>query len=143
MSLVPGRGAAVRLKDFELVAAQGDIDTQGDEDGHQARARQSSRGHDVARNRVPGWSSCCLRRPDQESIVHLAPGQTVQAWVQNKGEALPTHRARGGGGAPSRGRAPVLMESPVPRRRRSRPFLDVRELFRDAPGPLTPRRMCR
>jgi spermidine/putrescine transport system ATP-binding protein len=84
-------GAAVRLGEFDLVAAQGDTDARGDvkmvirpERVHLEPAGTTSQ------NRVPGMVERVVYVGSiMQVIVHLAPGQTVQAWIQNQGEALP------------------------------------------------------
>jgi len=84
-------GAAVRLGEFDLVAAQGDTDMQGDVKMVIRPERvQLEPAGTSGRNRVPGMVERVVYVGSiMQVIVHLAPGQTVQAWVQNKGEALP------------------------------------------------------
>jgi spermidine/putrescine transport system ATP-binding protein len=84
-------GTTVRLGEFDLVAGQGDTDTRGDAKIVIRPERvQLEPSGTTGRNRVPGMVERVVYVGSiMQVIVHLAPGQTVQAWVQNKGEALP------------------------------------------------------
>jgi spermidine/putrescine transport system ATP-binding protein len=85
-----GRGK-VRLGDFELVAGQGDTDARGDVKVviRPERIRLEESGA-AGQNRVPGMVERVVYVGSiMQVIVHLASGQTLQAWVQNQGEGLP------------------------------------------------------
>ena len=81
----------VRLGEFELIAAQGDTDARGDVKvvirPERIRLEESGTGGE---NRVPGMVERVVYvGSTMQVIVHLAPGQTIQVWVQNQGEGLP------------------------------------------------------
>jgi spermidine/putrescine transport system ATP-binding protein len=83
--------AKVRLGEFDLVASQGDTDARGDVKIviRPERVRLEASGTTGA-NRVPGMVERVVYVGSiMQVIVHLAPGQTLQAWVQNLGEELP------------------------------------------------------
>ncbi len=85
-----GRGK-VQLGEFELVAGQGDTDARGDVKVviRPERVRLEESGA-PGQNRVPGMVERVVYVGSiMQVIVHLAPGQTLQAWVQNQGEGLP------------------------------------------------------
>jgi spermidine/putrescine transport system ATP-binding protein len=85
-----GRGK-VRLGDFELVAGQGDTDARGDVKVviRPERVRLEESGAS-GQNRVPGMVERVVYVGSiMQVIVHLAPGQTLQVWVQNQGTGLP------------------------------------------------------
>jgi spermidine/putrescine transport system ATP-binding protein len=85
-----GRGK-VQLGEFELVAAQGDTDARGDVKVviRPERVRLEESGA-PGQNRVPGMVERVVYVGSiMQVIVHLAPGQTLQVWVQNQGEGLP------------------------------------------------------
>jgi spermidine/putrescine transport system ATP-binding protein len=85
-----GRGK-LRLGDFELVAGQGDTDARGDVKVviRPERIRLEESGAS-GQNRVPGMVERVVYVGSiMQVIVHLAPGQTLQAWVQNQGDGLP------------------------------------------------------
>ncbi len=85
-----GKGK-VRLGEFHLVAAQGDTDALGDVKVviRPERVRLEASGTTGA-NRVPGMVERVVYVGSiMQVIVHLAPGQTLQVWVQNQGEGLP------------------------------------------------------
>src|SRR5688572_22062946 len=85
-----GRGK-VRLGDFELVAGQGDTDARGDVKIviRPERLRLEESGAS-GQNRVPGMVERVVYvGSTMQVIVHLAPGQTLQVWIQNQGEGLP------------------------------------------------------
>jgi len=96
--------AKVRLGDFELIAANGDTDTVGDVKMviRPERVRIEPQGT-VGENRVPGMVERVVYVGSiMQVIVHLAPGQTLQVWVQNQGEGLPFEQG-----------APVAVHLPV------------------------------
>jgi len=96
--------AKVRLGDFELIAANGDTDAVGDVKMviRPERVRIEPQGT-VGENRVPGMVERVVYVGSiMQVIVHLAPGQTLQAWVQNQGEGLPFEQG-----------APVSVHLPV------------------------------
>jgi spermidine/putrescine transport system ATP-binding protein len=81
----------VRIGEFELAAAQGDTDARGDVKvvirPERVRLEASGTG---GPNRVPGMVERVVYVGSiMQVMVHLAPGQTLQAWVQNQGEGLP------------------------------------------------------
>jgi spermidine/putrescine transport system ATP-binding protein len=85
-----GRGR-VRLGEFELAAGHGDTDARGDVKIviRPERVRLEETGT-AGENRVPGMVERVVYVGSiMQVIVHLAPGQTLQAWVQNQGEGLP------------------------------------------------------
>jgi spermidine/putrescine transport system ATP-binding protein len=85
-----GRGR-VRLGDFELAAGHGDRDARGDVKIviRPERVQLEETGT-TGENRVPGMVERVVYVGSiMQVIVHLAPGQTLQAWVQNQGEGLP------------------------------------------------------
>ena len=84
-------GCRVRLGDFELVAGQGEPDAHGE-------VRLSIRPERVelldagspGTNRIPGMVERVVYvGSTMQVIAHLAPGDTLQAMVQNEGDALP------------------------------------------------------
>jgi spermidine/putrescine transport system ATP-binding protein len=89
---VDGNGAArMRLGEFDLVAKQGDTDTTGNVKVviRPERIRLEPAGT-AGQNRIPGMVERVVYvGSTMQVIVHLAPGQTVQAWIQNQGEDLP------------------------------------------------------
>jgi spermidine/putrescine transport system ATP-binding protein len=89
---VDGNGAArMRLGEFDLLAKQGDTDTTGNVKIviRPERIRLEPAGT-VGQNRIPGMVERVVYvGSTMQVIVHLAPGQTVQAWIQNQGEDLP------------------------------------------------------
>jgi spermidine/putrescine transport system ATP-binding protein len=85
-----GRGK-VRLGEFELAAGRGDTDARGDVKIviRPERVQLEETGT-TGENRVPGMVERVVYVGSiMQVIVHLAPGQTLQAWVQNQGEGLP------------------------------------------------------
>jgi spermidine/putrescine transport system ATP-binding protein len=84
-------GGRVRLGEFELVAAQGDTDARGDVKVviRPERVRLEPSGT-AGENRVPGMVERVVYVGSiMQVIVHLAPGQALQAWVQNQGDGFP------------------------------------------------------
>ena len=134
-----GRGK-VRLGEFELVAGHGDTDARGDVKIviRPERVRLEETGR-TGENRVPGMVERVVYVGSiMQVIVHLAPGQTLQAWVQNQGEGLPY-----GQGHPVSVHLPRRCAPDPGRHERAGaggdPELDVREVG-DAAGPLAPGR---
>jgi spermidine/putrescine transport system ATP-binding protein len=87
-----GNGQArVRLGDFELVASKGVSDARGDVKIVIRPERiQLEPAGTTGENRVPGMVERVVYVGSiKQVIVHLAPGQTLQAWLQNQGEAIP------------------------------------------------------
>jgi spermidine/putrescine transport system ATP-binding protein len=87
---VSGR-CRVRLGEFEFVASQGDATTRGDAKVviRPERVRLEATGT-TGENRIPGMVERVVYvGSTMQVIVHLAPGQTLQAWVQNQGEGIP------------------------------------------------------
>jgi spermidine/putrescine transport system ATP-binding protein len=85
-----GRGK-VRLGEFALAAGHGDTDAQGDCKIviRPERVLLEETGK-TGENWVPGMVERVVYVGSiMQVIVHLAPGQTLQAWVQNQGEGLP------------------------------------------------------
>jgi spermidine/putrescine transport system ATP-binding protein len=87
-----GKGRArVRLGEFDLHAAKGDTDARGDVKVVIRPERvQLEESGTTGENRVPGMVERVVYvGSTMQVIVHLAPGQTLQAWVQNQGGGLP------------------------------------------------------
>jgi spermidine/putrescine transport system ATP-binding protein len=85
-----GRGR-VRLGEFELAAANGDTDARGPVKVviRPERVRLED-GGTSAENHVPGMVERVVYvGSTMQVIVHLASGQTLQAWVQNQGDGMP------------------------------------------------------
>jgi spermidine/putrescine transport system ATP-binding protein len=83
--------AKIRLGDFELVAGRGDTDARGDVKVviRPERVRLEEGGAS-GENRVPGMVERVVYVGSiMQVILHLAPGPTLQAWVQNQGDGLP------------------------------------------------------
>jgi spermidine/putrescine transport system ATP-binding protein len=83
--------AKVRLGEFELAAGQGDTDARGSVKIviRPERVRLEETGA-TGQNRVPGMVERVVYvGSTMQVFVHLAPGQSLQAWVQNTGEGLP------------------------------------------------------
>ncbi len=83
--------ARIRIGEFELLAAQGDTDARGDVKVviRPERVRIENHGS-TGENRVPGMVERVVYvGSTMQVILHLPPGQTLQAWVQNEGEGLP------------------------------------------------------
>jgi spermidine/putrescine transport system ATP-binding protein len=128
-----GGRAKVRLGDFELVASKGDTDAVGDVKMviRPERVRLEAQGT-VGENHVPGMVERVVYVGSiMQVIVHLAPGQTLQAWVQNQGEGLPFQQGApvavhlpvealrvlvsgSGSGAPSTGEEPAVTPARSP-----------------------------
>jgi spermidine/putrescine transport system ATP-binding protein len=81
----------VKLGEFEFLAGQGDLDTTGPVKIviRPERIRLEPAGS-TGENRIPGMVERVVYVGSiMQVIVHLAPGKTVQAWIQNQGEDLP------------------------------------------------------
>ena len=81
----------MRLGEFELVAGHGNTDAKGDCKIviRPERVLLQETGT-TGENWVPGMVERVVYVGSiMQVIVHLAPGQTLQAWVQNQGEGLP------------------------------------------------------
>jgi len=83
--------ARLRLGEFQLSAARGDTDALGDV---RVVIRPERVGLEDAgatgENRVPGMVERVVYvGSTMQVIVHLAPGQTLQAWIPNRGDGLP------------------------------------------------------
>ena len=86
-----GTRCRIRLGRFDLQAAKGDGDARGDVKItiRPERVRLEPQGTS-GENRVPGMVERVVYvGSTMQIIVHLASGQTLQAWVQNQGEGLP------------------------------------------------------
>ncbi|HET7237327.1 MAG TPA: ABC transporter ATP-binding protein [Actinomycetota bacterium] len=87
----PDGRARLRLGEFELVAAQGDTDARGDVRVtiRPERVRIEPQGT-VGANHIPAMVERVVYVGSiMQVILHLAPGQTLQAWVQNQGDGIP------------------------------------------------------
>jgi len=81
----------VRLGDFHLLAGQGESDALGEARIviRPERVGLEAQGA-TGENRVPGMVERVVYVGSiLQVIVHLAPGQTLQAWIQNQGEGVP------------------------------------------------------
>jgi spermidine/putrescine transport system ATP-binding protein len=86
-----GGRCRVQLGEFEITATQGDTDAQGDVKIviRPERVQLEEQGS-TGENRVPGMVERVVYVGSiMQLIVRLAPGETLQAWVQNQGVALP------------------------------------------------------
>jgi spermidine/putrescine transport system ATP-binding protein len=83
--------ARVRLGNFEVAAMQGDTDAHGPVKIVIRPERVQLEDHGTTgENRVPGMVERVVYVGSiQQVIVRLAPGETLQAWVQNTGVSLP------------------------------------------------------
>jgi spermidine/putrescine transport system ATP-binding protein len=85
------RACHVRLGDFRLSAGEGDTDARGAAKLviRPERIRLEDQGA-TGDNRIPGMVERVVYVGSvMQVIVHLASGQTLQAWVQNQGGGLP------------------------------------------------------
>ena len=84
-------GGRVRLGDFQLVAARGDFDARGPVRVVVRPERVHLEDHGTSGdNRIPGMVERVLYVGSTiQVIVHLAHGETLQAWTQNRGGDLP------------------------------------------------------
>jgi len=87
MSALGDGGGKVRLGDFHLVAAGGDFDARGKVRIVIRPERVLLEDHGTyGDNRIPGMVERVLYVGSViQVIVHLAHGETVQAWMQNRG----------------------------------------------------------
>ncbi|HEY6677855.1 MAG TPA: TOBE domain-containing protein, partial [Actinomycetota bacterium] len=76
---------------FQLMAGQGESDARGEVRIVIRPERVGLEAQGAAgENRVPGMVERVVYVGSiLQVIVHLAPGQTLQAWIQNQGEGLP------------------------------------------------------
>jgi spermidine/putrescine transport system ATP-binding protein len=83
-----GGGCKVRLGEFELVAGQGEQDTQGPSKITIRPERVDLEAQGTGgENRIPGMVERVVYVGSVlQVIVHLASGQTIQAWQQNEGD---------------------------------------------------------
>jgi spermidine/putrescine transport system ATP-binding protein len=81
----------VRLGNFEISAMQGDVDAHGPVKVVIRPERVRLEDHGASgENRVPGMVERVVYVGSiMQVIVRLAPGETLQAWVQNTGLSLP------------------------------------------------------
>ncbi|HEV8563588.1 MAG TPA: ABC transporter ATP-binding protein, partial [Actinomycetota bacterium] len=84
-------GCRVVLGEFELIAAKGEEDTTGDAKIVIRPERVHLEDQNTpGENRVPGMIERVVYVGSlMQVIVNLAPGQRIQAWVQNTGDGLP------------------------------------------------------
>jgi spermidine/putrescine transport system ATP-binding protein len=83
-----GGGCRVSLGDFELVAGQGERDTSGDVKITIRPERVDIEAQGTAgENRIPAMVERVVYvGATLQVILHLAPGETIQAWLPNDGE---------------------------------------------------------
>ena len=81
----------VRIGDFELYAEQGEVDARGQTKVTIRPERIRLEAHGTSgENRVPGMVERVVYVGSiMQVIVHLAEGDTLQAWVQNQGQGSP------------------------------------------------------
>jgi spermidine/putrescine transport system ATP-binding protein len=87
-------GGRVRLGDFQLTAARGDLEARGQIRVvvRPERIHLEDQGAS-GENRIPGMVERVLYVGSViQVIVHLAHGETVQAWMQNRGGDPPWHQ---------------------------------------------------
>jgi spermidine/putrescine transport system ATP-binding protein len=87
-----GDGAGrVRLGDFQIMAARGDVDARGPIRVVVRPERVHLEDHGTSgENRIPGMVERVLYAGSTiQVMVHLAHGETLQAWMQNRGGDLP------------------------------------------------------
>jgi spermidine/putrescine transport system ATP-binding protein len=91
MSAQGDGGGRVRLGDFELTAARGDFDAQGGIRVVVRPERVQLEDHGTTGdNRIPGMVERVLYVGSTiQVLVHLAHGETLQAWMQNRGGEPP------------------------------------------------------
>jgi spermidine/putrescine transport system ATP-binding protein len=85
-----GGASRIRMGDFTILAAVGDMDARGEVRvvirPERVRLEEQGRAGD---NRVPGMvERLVYLGPSTQIIVRLAPGETIQALVQNQGDDL-------------------------------------------------------
>lgn len=87
----PDGRARVRLGEFEVVAAKGDVHARGPVKVtiRPERIRLEEHGS-TGENRVPGMVERVVYVGSTlQVIVHVASGHTLQVWIQNAGTQLP------------------------------------------------------
>jgi len=87
MSALGDGGGRVRLGDFQFMAARGDLDARGPIRIviRPERVRLEDQGTS-GDNRIPGMVERVLYVGSTiQVLVHLAHGETLQAWMQNRG----------------------------------------------------------
>jgi spermidine/putrescine transport system ATP-binding protein len=91
MSAQGDGGGRVRLGDFELTAARGDFDARGGIRVVVRPERVQLEDHGTTGdNRIPGMVERVLYVGSTiQVLVHLAHGETLQAWMQNRGGEPP------------------------------------------------------
>jgi spermidine/putrescine transport system ATP-binding protein len=91
MSAYGDGGGRVRLGDFQLIAARGDFGARGRVRVVVRPERVHLEDHGTSGdNRIPGMVERVLYVGSTiQVIVHLAHGETLQAWMQNRGGDLP------------------------------------------------------
>lgn len=91
MSAYGDGGGRVRLGDFQLIAARGDFGARGRVRVVVRPERIHLEDHGTSGdNRIPGMVERVLYVGSTiQVIVHLAHGETLQAWMQNRGGDLP------------------------------------------------------
>ncbi len=80
----------IRMGDFTLTAAVGDVDARGEVRVviRPERVRLEEHGRE-GENRIPGMvQRLVYLGPSTQVIVRLAPGETIQALIQNQGDDL-------------------------------------------------------
>ena len=84
-------GCRVRLGEFTLIAGEGDADLVGDAKITIRPERVTLGERDQAGgNRIPGMVERIVYVGSTLQVfVNLAPGERIQAWMQNEGEAVP------------------------------------------------------
>ena len=88
---VTSGGCRVHLGEFELVAGQGDADTSGDSKItiRPERVDMDAQGMS-GENRIPAIVERVVYVGSTlQVILHLASGQTIQAWIPNDGDVAP------------------------------------------------------
>ncbi len=94
MSAFGEGGGRVRLGDFELMAGRGDVSARGPIRLVVRPERVHLEDHGASgENRIPGMVQRVLYVGSViQVIVHLAHGETLQAWMQNRGGDPPWHQ---------------------------------------------------
>ena len=103
-------GCRVRFGDFELIASQGEPDAHGEVKLaiRPERVDLEASGT-TGPNRIPGMVERIVYvGSTMQVIVHLAPGDTIQALVPNEGETLACPAGHGRRRAPARDALRVL-----------------------------------
>src|SRR5258708_2279658 len=94
MSAFGEGGGRLRLGDFELMAGRGDVSARGPIRLVVRPERVHLEDHGASgENRIPGMVQRVLYVGSViQVIVHLAHGETLQAWMQNRGGDPPWHQ---------------------------------------------------